>query len=81
MHLCPRLVFPSKNLFFHQLLLGLVEKIKHLYVLPILLKCHYATTSFDLWMSKGKYDVFTLVINFLGVDWQPNIMRNCVRGD
>jgi hypothetical protein len=29
------------------------------------------TTSFDLWMSKGAHDIFGLVINFLGSDWQP----------
>ncbi len=29
------------------------------------------TTSFDLWMSKGAHDIFGLVINFLGFDWQP----------
>jgi hypothetical protein len=29
------------------------------------------TTSLDLWMSKGAYDVFALVINFLNNDWQP----------
>jgi hypothetical protein len=27
--------------------------------------------SFDLWMSKGAYNVFALVINFLSSDWQP----------
>jgi len=26
---------------------------------------------FDLWMSKGMNDIFALVINFLGIDWQP----------
>jgi hypothetical protein len=46
----------------------LVEKIKQLYVLPTLIECHSATSSFDLCMSKAKYDVFALVINFLGVD-------------
>jgi hypothetical protein len=81
MHLCPRFIFPSKFFFFDELLRGLVGKKKHLYVLPILPKCHYATTSFDLWISKGGHDGFTLVINFLGVDWQPNTMRNHVRGD
>ncbi len=30
-----------------------------------------ATTSFDLWLSKGAYDVFALMINFLNSDWQP----------
>jgi len=36
-----------------------------------LAKCFFAT-SFDLWMSKGAYDIFALVINFLGTKWQPN---------
>jgi hypothetical protein len=26
---------------------------------------------FDLWMSKGVYDIFALVINFLDENWQP----------
>jgi hypothetical protein len=28
-------------------------------------------TSFDSWMSKGNYDIFALVINFLDENWQP----------
>ncbi len=30
-----------------------------------------ATTSFDMWMLKSAYDIFTLVINFLNENWQP----------
>jgi hypothetical protein len=45
-----------------------VEKTK-LYVLPALVDCYYIIASFDLWMSKGAYDIFALVIKFLGVDW------------
>jgi len=48
-----------------------VEKMKQVYVLPKLIDCIYATTSFDLWWSKGVHDIFTLVINFLGSNWQP----------
>jgi hypothetical protein len=29
----------------------------------------FAIASFDLWMSKGAYDVFALVIKFLNNDW------------
>jgi hypothetical protein len=54
--------FPSKKEFFHELLFGLMEKTKQLYVLPTLTKCHFAT-SFDLWMSKARHDVFALMIN------------------
>jgi hypothetical protein len=39
-----------------------MEKTKQLDVLPTLVECHFAIAS--LWMSKGAYDVFALVINF-----------------
>jgi len=29
----------------------------------------FAIVSFDLWMSKGAFDVFALGINFLSSDW------------
>jgi hypothetical protein len=48
-------------------LVELVEKIKQLYVLFALVDC-YSVTSFDLWMSKRAYDIFALVISFLGFD-------------
>jgi len=50
---------------------NLFEKIKQLYVLLSLADCYYVTTNFDLWMSKGAYDIYALVIKFLGFDWQP----------
>jgi len=71
MHLCPRIVFPSIIQFSHELLPKLVKETKQVYVLPTLAKRHSAT-SFDLWMSKVKHDVFALMINiFLIVDWPP----------
>jgi hypothetical protein len=70
MHLCPRIVFPSIIFFFNELLPGLLGKNKQLYVLPALIKCHFAFTSFDLRMSKVRHDIFCkLVINFLGDNW------------
>ncbi len=47
----------------------LVEITKQLYVLLALGKCNYAT-SFDLWMSKSVHNIFALVINVLGTNWQ-----------
>jgi hypothetical protein len=46
-----------------------VEKTNELYVVPDLVECHSIIASFDLWMSKGAYDVFALMINFLSSDW------------
>jgi hypothetical protein len=69
MHLCPIIIFPSRKQFSNKRLPRLEEKTKQLYVLPTLVKCHFTTTSFDLWMSKDGHDIFALVINLLGVDW------------
>jgi hypothetical protein len=42
-----------------------MEKMKKVYVLPKLADYIFATTNFDLWMSKGAHDIFSLVMNFL----------------
>jgi hypothetical protein len=46
---------------------NLVEKTKQLYILPTLVECSYVIMNFDLWMSKGTHDIFSLVINILEV--------------
>ncbi len=68
--LCHNIVFPSRKLLIHEMLLDLVKKTKELYVTSILSECLLATT-FDLRMSMGAYDVFALVVNFINVDWTP----------
>jgi hypothetical protein len=65
MDLCAKVVFPSRKMFSQEVLVDLVEKMKQEYVLIKLKQCYFATTSFDLWMSKGAHDVFALVISFL----------------
>jgi hypothetical protein len=62
---CPRVQFLFQKLFSNIILPKLVEKTKETYVLPLLNDYNCATTSFDLWMSKGAHDVFVLVINVL----------------
>jgi hypothetical protein len=71
MHLCSRVVFPSREMFSQETLVDVVDKTKQKYMLPKLKQCYYATISFDLWMSKGAHDVFALMINFLNEGWQP----------
>ncbi len=68
LHLCPKLNFPSESQFSQETLIGLVEKTSQQYVLPTLVNYFSTTTNFDLWMSKGAYDVFALMTNFLGND-------------
>jgi len=40
------------------------------YVHPTLVNWISATYTFDLWMSKGAHDVFTIVVNFLSNKWE-----------
>lgn len=74
LHLCPRLVFPSKKQFPQKMFPKLVEKTKQLYVLPTLVECNYVIMNFDLWMSKGTHDIFVLVISILEVYSQPKFV-------
>jgi hypothetical protein len=67
LHLCPSVVLPFRKQFSKEILLELVEKTEQLYVL-LALADYYFVTSFYLWMSKGAYDIFFLVIKFLGAD-------------
>jgi hypothetical protein len=71
LYLCPGLNFLSKRQFSQEILANLVVKINQLYVLLNLIECYATITSFDLWMNKGAHDVFALVVNFLGFNWQP----------
>jgi hypothetical protein len=48
---------------------AMMTKIIKKYVLPLLETCDTATATFDLWMSRGGIDTFTLVVNFLSKDW------------
>jgi len=54
---------PSTKQFLEEVLSKL-EKNNQLYVLLALASCYSVTTSFDLWMSKGAYDIFAFVIIF-----------------
>ncbi len=69
MHLCPKIVFPSRKMFSQEVLVDLMEKTKEEYVLTKFKQFYFAIVSFDLWMSKGAHVVFALVIKFLNEKW------------
>ncbi len=49
----------------------MVPKTTNLHMLPILASTTTMFTSFDLWMSKGGVNTFTLIINYLNEIWIP----------
>lgn len=64
----PRVVFPSRRQLMREHLPAMVAKTMEKFVLPLLETCDTATATFDLWMSRGGVDTFTLVVNFLSKD-------------
>jgi len=68
LHLCQKLNFLSRRQFSQEILPRLIEKTSQQYVFLALVDCFFLTISFDLWMSKGAYDVFASMINFLSGD-------------
>jgi len=70
MHLFPRLLFPSLKNSHKKSCWSWQKKCKLKYVLSLPDNYVFATFSFDLWMSYGTHDVFTLVIgNQKSNDW------------
>ncbi len=59
-----------KQLVYEHLLV-LLQKTMEIYVIPHIDKCETMTTTFDLWMSRSRYDTFALVINFINQNWVP----------
>lgn len=50
---------------------AVVPKTTNLHMLPILASITTMFTSFDIWMSKGGVNTFTLVVNYLNEIWIP----------
>ncbi len=46
--------------------------IREKYVLHTLASCITCTTSFDLWMSHVRHDIFVMVVSFLNDSWEPS---------
>jgi len=40
-----------------------------MHVLPTIVECVMTIATFDLWMSKTKFDTFDLAIDFIDDDW------------
>jgi hypothetical protein len=59
-------LFPSWSSFVEEVLPIMVnETMDHQYVLPNLASITIIFASFDLWMSRGGMDTFSMVINFM----------------
>ncbi len=67
-HLFPKINSLLGMQFSQETWSNLVDKINQLYVLLTLAKCDSTIVIFDVWMSKGAHDIFTLVINILRMD-------------
>ncbi len=67
---CSWLVYTPKKTLVEKVLLGLVEETMTTYVQLALVDYLLAIYNFDLWMSKGMWDVFVVVVSFISSDWE-----------
>ncbi len=69
LQLCPQVIFAFQKKIHKRFCLSWLKKLNNYMFYHVWQKRIFATTSFDLWMSKGAYDISAFVINFLGRDW------------
>ncbi len=61
----PQAMFPSWRTLIEDILLSMVEFTLQEFVFPYVNATTSIIATFDLWVSKGAFDTFALVINFL----------------
>jgi hypothetical protein len=72
LHQCGHVRFPIQHQLVNEVLLSVVETTREKYVLLTLASCITCITSFDLWMSCVRHDIFAMVVSFLNDSWEPN---------
>jgi hypothetical protein len=66
-----RVVFFIKQQFTNEVNPNMVNKTTKRHILPSFDKTTMVTTTFDLWMSCGKFNTFSLVVNYINKKWEP----------
>jgi len=68
-------VFLSRKAQIEKVLPCMMKHTLEKFVLPCVNGVVCITTTFDLWMSKGAFDIFALVINFLTLGGNQNMLQ------
>jgi hypothetical protein len=69
-HLDPKITVPSTWYLTNTLIPQLRKDTVDGYVKPLLASADYVSFSFDLWMSKGNEDIYSLVAHILSENWE-----------
>jgi hypothetical protein len=67
----PYVVFPSRRTLTKNILPFMMKWTLQEFVFPFVNVICSIIATFDLWMGKGAFHTFSLVINFLTLDWEP----------
>jgi hypothetical protein len=62
---------PSCRTLIEDILLFMMKRTLQKFVFPFNNVVVFLIAIFDLWMSKGAFDILSLVINFFTLDWEP----------
>jgi hypothetical protein len=70
----PQVVFTSCKTIIEDILPSMMKCALQEFVFPFVNATTSMIVTFDLWMNKGAFNTFVLVINFLTLDWEPNLL-------
>jgi len=62
---CGPITFPSKQQFSNKVIPSMVNKTMEHHVFPTLVDATIVKITFDLWMSRGSFDKFVMVVNYI----------------
>ncbi len=66
-----RVVFFIKQQITNEVNPNMVNKTMEHRILPSFDEATMVTTTFDLWMSCGEFNTFSLVVNYINKKWEP----------
>jgi hypothetical protein len=66
-----RVVFFIKQQFTSEVNPNMVNKTIEIHILPSFDEATMVITTFDLWMSCGEFNTFSLIINYINKKWEP----------
>jgi len=70
----PQVVFASCRTLIEDILPSMMKRTLQEFVFPFVNATTSIIATSDLWINKGAFNTFALVINFLTLDWKPKLV-------
>jgi hypothetical protein len=71
LHQCGQVTFPSRQQLGNEVIPSMVNKTMEHHVLPTLANAITVIATFDMWMLRGCFNTFVLVVNYINKKREP----------